>query len=148
MLLKQIQDVLHTRIPITRIMGVRVEDYDGERIIVTAPLSQNVNHMGTAFGGSLNTLAVLSGYALLWLELQDDECHIVLRESSISYERPVRGELRAICVRPEKEALQQFKQAFLQIGKARISLSATIEDDGITAVRFKGLFVAVAAGKR
>jgi thioesterase domain-containing protein len=124
-------------------MGVRVESYDVERLVLCAPLAANVNHLGTAFGGSLNALAVLSGYGLLWLELRDTECHIVIRESSISYERPVRGELRAVCVRPAEDALEQFKQTFHQKGKARIALSATIEDEGVPAVHFKGTFVAL-----
>jgi thioesterase domain-containing protein len=139
----KIQELLHQKIPITRALGVRVEDYDGQRLILTAPLAANVNHLGTAFGGSLNALALLSGYGLLWLELQDSECHIVIRASSISYERPVTGELRAVCVRPDEEALRHFKQTFHQRGKARIVLSATIEEQGITAVRFQGTFVAL-----
>ena len=142
---QRIQDLLHNKIPITRAMGVRVEDYDGERLVLSAPLDKNVNHLGTAFGGSLNALAVLSGYGLLWLELEDQDCHIVIRESSISYERPVRGEIRATCVRPEAVTLAEFKQTFRQQGKARISLLATIEDEGITAVRFQGTFGALAS---
>jgi thioesterase domain-containing protein len=139
----KIEELLHRKIPITRAMGVRVEDYDKHRLVLTAPLDANVNHLGTAFGGSLNALAVLSGYALLWLELQDSECHIVIRSSSISYDRPVTGEIRAVCVRPEDEALAQFKQTIGERGKARISLAATIEERGITAVRFQGTFVAL-----
>jgi thioesterase domain-containing protein len=140
---RQIEELLHSKIPITRALGVRVEEYNGERLILSAPLEENINHLGTAFGGSLNALAVLSGYGLLWLELQDTECHIVIRESSISYERPVRGEIRAVCVRPEAEALAEFKKKFEQKGKARIALSATIESQGETAVRFQGTFVAL-----
>ena len=142
-LARQIQELLHSKIPITRAMGVRVAEYDGQRLVLSAPLDANVNHLGTAFGGSLNALAVLSGYGLLWLELQDTECHIVIRESSISYERPVRGALRAICTRPGAEALAEFKNHLSQTGKARIALAATIEDGGVTAVRFRGTFVAM-----
>ena len=142
-LARQIQELFYSKIPITRAMGVRVEDYDGQRLILSAPLAENVNHLGTAFGGSLNALAVLSGYGLLWLELQDTECHIVIRKSSISYERPVRGDIRAICARPDEEALAEFKKTFHQKGKARITLSAAIEDQGMTAVRFEGTFVAL-----
>ncbi len=142
-LVEQIQELLRTKIPITRAMGVKVEAYDGERLILSAPLEANVNHLGTAFGGSLHALAVLSGYGLLWLELKDAECHIVIRKSSISYERPVRGELRATCVRPDRQALEEFKQTFQQKGRARIALTATIEDQGETAVRFEGIFVAM-----
>ncbi|HEX8137037.1 MAG TPA: YiiD C-terminal domain-containing protein [Pyrinomonadaceae bacterium] len=140
---QRIEELLHSKIPITRAMGVRVEHYDGERLVLVAPLEENVNHLGTAFGGSLNALAVLSGYGLLWLELCDTDSHIVIRESSISYDRPVRGPLRAVCLRPEGDALARFKQTFHQTGKARISLSATIEDGGRAAVRFCGTFVAM-----
>lgn len=124
-------------------MGVRAEGYDGRRLVLSAPLDRNVNHLGTAFGGSLNALAVLSAYGLLWLELRDEECHIVIRESSVSYERPVRGELRAACVSPGAEALDEFRETFRQKGRARLALSATIEDGGEVAVRFRGIFVAL-----
>jgi thioesterase domain-containing protein len=139
----QIQELFYSKIPITRAMGVKVKHYDGERLTLSAPLEANINHLGTAFGGSLHALAVLSGYGLLWLELQDTECHIVIRESTISYERPVRGDLRAVCFRPEAGALAGFKHAFQQRGKARISLSVTIEDEGNSAARFRGTFVAL-----
>jgi thioesterase domain-containing protein len=139
----QIQELFHSKIPITRALGVNVKHYDGERLTLSAPLEANINHLGTAFGGSLHALAVLSGYGLLWLELQDTECHIVIRESSISYDHPVTGEIRAICVRPEAEALSEFKKTFHDKGKARIMLSATIEDQGRTAVSFQGTFIAM-----
>jgi thioesterase domain-containing protein len=77
------------------------------------------------------------------LELKDTDCLIVIRRSSISYEHPVRGELRATCVRPDRQVLEEFKQTFQQKGKARIALTATIEDQGEVAVRFEGIFVAI-----
>lgn len=55
----------------------------------------------------------------------------------------MRGEIRAIGVGPDAETLVQFKQTFHQKGKARIALAVTIEDQGITAVRFQGTFVAL-----
>jgi thioesterase domain-containing protein len=140
---RQVEELFYEKIPITRALGVRVEEYDGRRLVLTAPLGENVNHLGTAFGGSLNALAVLSGYGLLWLELRETESHIVIRDSSIHYDRPVRGEIRAVCVRPVEEVLEAFKRQFRQRGKARIVLDATIEDGGITAVRFRGTFVAM-----
>ena len=138
-----LEELFYAKIPVTRALGVRVAEYDGRRLVLTAPLDANVNHLGTAFGGSLNALAVLSGYGLLWLELGDYECHIVIRDSSISYERPVRGEIRAVCGLPGAEELAEFKRTFRQRGKARITLAATIEEQGVTAVRFRGTFVAL-----
>lgn len=140
---RQVEELFYSKIPITRALGVRVEEYDGRRLVLTAPLQENGNHLGTAFGGSLNALAVLSGYGLLWLELSETEGHIVIRDSSIHYERPVRGEIRAVCVCPDEEVLEAFRRQFQQKGKARIVLDATIEDGGVTAVRFRGTFVAM-----
>jgi thioesterase domain-containing protein len=131
------------KIPLTRAMGVKVEAYDHEKLILTAPLEENHNHLGTAFGGSLCALATLAGYGLLWLELGDRDCHIVIRSSSISYERPVHGMLRAICRRPDETELSAFKDAFIKKGKARIRLHVSIEEAGEACVAFEGVFVAL-----
>src|SRR5688572_29184778 len=88
---------LHEKIPITRAMGVRVTDYDVDKLIIEAPLLLNHNHLGTAFGGSLGTMAMLAGYAMLWLELSECDCHVVVRDCSLKFKRPVRGDIRACC---------------------------------------------------
>lgn len=77
----EIEGHFHRLIPITQAMGVRVESYDGQQLILRAPIALNHNHLGTAFGGSLNTLATLAGYGFLWLEVGDPGCHVVIRES-------------------------------------------------------------------
>lgn len=141
-LAQEMEELFYEKIPITRALGVRVEEYDGRRLVLSAPLGRNVNHLGTAFGGSLDALAVLSCYGLLWLELRDPDSHIVIRESSISYDRPVRGDLRAVCALPDADALATFKRALDRRGRARIELTATLQDDGHDAVRFRGTFVA------
>ena len=140
---RQMEELFYDKMPLTRALGVRVEEYDGRRLVLAAPLRDNVNHLGTAFGGSLHALAVLSGYGLLWMELRGTGADIVIRDSSISYDRPVRDDIRAACVRPEEKTLDAFKRQFHQKGLARIVLTATIEDAGVTAVRFRGTFVAI-----
>src|SRR5476649_1974502 len=86
---------LHEQIPLTAAMGVRVTECDDAHLVLTAPLGPNRNHLQTAFGGSLHALATLSGYGLLWWLLRKPQAHIVIRESTIQYERPVRDTLRA-----------------------------------------------------
>ncbi|MEO5714622.1 MAG: YiiD C-terminal domain-containing protein [Luteolibacter sp.] len=137
------EQFFYEKIPLTRAMGVRVEAFDRQKLILTAPLEENHNHLGTAFGGSLGALATLAGYGLLWLELGDRECHIVIRSSSISYERPVHGILRAVCCHPAEAELAGFKDTFLKKGKARIRLHVTIEENDQVCVIFEGMFVAI-----
>jgi thioesterase domain-containing protein len=134
---------LHEQIPLTKAMGLRVEQWDQERIVVTAPLELNHNHLGAAFGGSLAVVATLAGYGLLWLVLADGDAHVVIRRSSLEYLRPVRGMIRAICRRPDDAALAGFKLAFERTGRARIKLEVSIEEEGFECVRFEGQFVAL-----
>jgi len=138
-----LESYLHEKIPLTQAMGVQVAECDDTRLVLTAPLAPNRNHLQTAFGGSLQTLAILSGYSLLWRLLDNPDAHIVIRESTIHYERPVKGELRAVCSAPSSPEFTRFQGDFARKGKARITLEAVIEEDGEVAVRFRGVFVAL-----
>ena len=141
--LREIESYLHEQIPITLAMEVSLAAYDGASLTLSAPLSVNHNHLGTAFGGSLSAIATLAGYCMLWLQLPDRTAHVVVRESTLSFKRPVRGDIRATCCLPEMGKMGAFLSDFERRGKARIRLEATIEDRGLPAVEFQGLFVAM-----
>ena len=133
----------HEQIPLTKAMGVRVEAHDGRQLVLTAPLEENHNHLGTAFGGSLAALATLAGYGLLWLELGNRDAHIVIRRSELDYRHPVTGPLRAICRKPPEAELAAFRATFDKAGKARVRLGVTVEEDGRVCMAFEGTFVAI-----
>ena len=141
--LRETEEFFYEKIPITRAMGVRVAEFDGSQLKLIAPIALNHNHLGTAFGGSLSAMATLAGYGLLWLEMGDKAAHLVIRRSELSFRRPVRGEIVAICRRPGQDQLLAFKNAFAQHRKARIALDVTIEEEGLVAVEFRGIFVAL-----
>jgi len=134
---------LHAHIPLAHAMGVKVESYLDGKLVLTAPLDANHNHLGTAFGGSLATLATLAGYALLWIELGDRDAHIVIGKSEIHYRSPVRGELRAVCERPDPATLATFREHFARKEKARLTLDVAIDGDGSAGVEFRGTYVAL-----
>lgn len=140
---EDIQTFLYGKIPLTRAMGVAVDSYDHDRLVITAPLAENHNHLGTAFGGSLAAIATLAGYCLLWLELGDKDAHIVIRSSKVSYDRPVRGQIRATCTRPGDAAMNRFRKTYERTAKARIRLAVTIEEDGNVCVEFEATYVAL-----
>ena len=142
-LLRETTAYLHAHIPLTRAMGVEVTSYENTGLVMTAPLAMNHNHLGTAFGGSLNAIATLAGYVLLWLELRDRSAHIVIRDSRIRFHRPVTGELRAVCRAPADAILADFRESFARKGKARLELHVEIREAGELAVEFSGTFVAV-----
>ncbi|BCU79829.1 YiiD C-terminal domain-containing protein [Luteolibacter sp. LG18] len=142
-LLLETERFLHDRIPLSKAMGVRLESYDASGLTLTAPLEANHNHLGTAFGGSLAAVATLAGYALLWLELDDRDSHIVIRASRISYKHPVASELRATCLHPGPEAITRFKARFAKAGKASIPLTVVLGPEDRPQVEFEGTYVAI-----
>jgi len=69
--------------------------------------------------------------------------HIVIRDSTIRYRHPVRGDLHAICERPGKEAWNAFRTKFASTGKARLSLRVEMVEGDQVCVEFEGVFVAL-----
>ncbi|MDD3180862.1 MAG: YiiD C-terminal domain-containing protein [Opitutaceae bacterium] len=144
---RELEAFLHEKIPLTQAMEIRVPENSALRVVVEAPLTANINHLGTAFGGSLHALPTLAGYGLVWTLLQEAglcEGHVVLKSSRASYREPVRGRLRAVCVRPPAAVVAEFLANVRRHKKARMELAAIVEGEGDQpAVEFHGMFVAV-----
>jgi thioesterase domain-containing protein len=140
--LRQAEDFFHQQIPITRAMGVRVVAHDENEFVVEAPVALNSNHQRTAFGGSINAVATLAAYGLLWLGLREHTVHVVVAESSIRFLRPVRETIHAICLRPDHDEWAAFQTRFTEKGKAHITLRVNVMEEGQTAAEFEGIFVA------
>ncbi len=136
------EQYFHQQIPITRAMGLRVVADDEKGFVIEAPVSLNSNHLRTAFGGSINAVATLAAYGLLWLKLKEPAAHVVVAESCIRFLWPVRETIRAICLRPEATEWAEFQTRFSEKGKARIKLHVNVVEEDQTAAEFEGIFVA------
>ncbi|HKB56503.1 MAG TPA: YiiD C-terminal domain-containing protein [Lacunisphaera sp.] len=144
---RDLEAFLHEKIPLTRAMGLRVAESTAVRLVLEAPLAANVNHLGTAFGGSLHALPTLACYAALWTLLREAgvDGHVVVKRSNAAYRQPVKGPLRAVCLRPAPGLGAEFTADLRRHGKARMELAAIVEGaDGKPAVEFSGTFVAIA----
>lgn len=142
---RDVEAFLHQKIPLTKAMGVRVVE-TGARLVLEAPLEPNINHLGSAFGGSLHALPTLACYAALWTMLQEAgiDSHVVVKRSYASYKQPVKGVLRAISLRPPPGITAEFIEDLRRHKKARMDLEAIVEGaDGKPAVEFHGSFVAL-----
>jgi len=140
--LSRAEEFLHTRIPLTRAMGLRVVANDAAGFAVAAPVALNSNHLNTAFGGSINAVATLAAYGLLWVELRDDAADVVIRESSIRFLRPIRETISAVCARPDAAELSAFKASLRAKGKARIELRVHVQENDAVAAELQATFVA------
>jgi len=138
----QMQEKIHTTIPLSAVMQFSIIELNPDSIVVSAPLEPNINIHGTGFAGSLYSVAILTGWALSThiMSLHNMNGDLVVGKADIKYRTPVTGAL--VCrAQVDTVACNNFKKDFDTIGKARLSLTITIGDN-LNAV-LQGLFVAV-----
>lgn len=142
-----VERYLHEHIPLSRAMGVAVRRLSAESLCLTAPLDPNLNHRGTAFGGSVASLAILAGWSWLLTRLagRDPESRLVIQEQTVDYLLPIRATFEATCAAPPDAAWQRFLKALDARGRGRLTLAVDVESEGRLAARFRGAYVAVHA---
>ncbi len=142
---QKLQEILGKAIPLTQAMGIIVERYTGKELTIVAPLANNFNHLGTAFGGSLYIAAVLSSWGLLYLRLREVgvKGSIVIRKGNVEYLRPVTGDIVATGTMPSDEVFGEFLGTYSRTGKAKMVIHAVINAEGGVAVKFEGSFALV-----
>ena len=125
-------------------MGIVVESADDSAVVLRAPLAPNANHKGTAFGGSLYSVAVLAGWAWAtrYLASHGVAADAVIQESSTRFLAPVEGELRATAAAPSEVQIDKFRKMLQRAGRGRIRLRVEVGRDHIVAALFEGEFVA------
>lgn len=141
----ELQIYLHSHIPLSAAMQVEVVQATPDIIELRAPLAPNINHRGTAFGGSISTLATLACWSLLRVRTDGMQPapHLVVRRNSVEYIAPALGEIRAIVEFPADADWAAFLAAYTSKGRARVSLAAQVLSGQVVA-RFSGDFVALA----
>ncbi|WP_428608740.1 YiiD C-terminal domain-containing protein [Sedimenticola sp.] len=139
-----LEETLHREVPLTRTMGVRVEEHDGRELLFLADFEPNVNIHGTAFGGSLYSICAVVCWGILHLKYEDEglDAHSVLGDAKISYRLPVTGEIKARCRLPEDGSYEAFIESLRAGKRSRIELTAEILVDRGVAVRFTGSYSA------
>ncbi|GAA6135209.1 thioesterase domain-containing protein [Oceaniserpentilla sp. 4NH20-0058] len=139
---QQLSTFFATHLPVTQFMQMDVEGYDGQTLILHAPLAPNINDKQTAFGGSLYNASVMACWGMAHLKTLEAKitCNQVITKANIEYLSPVHGDIRAICHVPNEEVVTKFIEQFKHKGRARITLHATIEYSGKVAVKFEGTY--------
>ncbi|VAW98632.1 hypothetical protein MNBD_GAMMA21-2439 [hydrothermal vent metagenome] len=142
-MIKLLQNVLHTEIPLTKHIGLSVIEYTESSLTLSAPLENNINHKCTAFGGSLYSVSVLSGWGLIYLLLKNNNLsgHTVIQESNTKFIKPVNTDIIAKCSFSSTDQHNRFIKMYKRKSIARIKLTSIISCGGINSVIFNGSYV-------
>jgi thioesterase domain-containing protein len=127
-------------------IGITVETATDRLLVLRAPLAANANYKGTAFGGSLFSLAALTGWAWLTRYIATHElgADAVIQASEIRYLAPVTGEFKASLHAPDPDTVAKFRKMLQRAGRGRIRLLVDIHDGAVLAAQFEGVFAAAA----
>ncbi|MFA9374394.1 MAG: YiiD C-terminal domain-containing protein [Poseidonibacter sp.] len=143
-MINTLQNKLHKEIPLTKMMDIKINSYTDINLITTAPLDININDKGTAFGGSLSTMTIISSWSMCWLisqELGFDSKNIVVIKNENSYKRPVTKDIVCYTQKPSNEELQILKTKLDKKGSASIKIYSKIIEDDKECVSFEGVYV-------
>ena len=130
----ELEKLIHREIPISSAMGARVQDVSLRSVTLSAPLAPNKNHQGTAFGGSVHSLAILSCWALVNVVLSEFKqaglqlSLLVVQDSWIDYKFPIDSDFTARSSWLTAEAAQKFLVTLSKKGRARTSLKAEVSN--------------------
>jgi thioesterase domain-containing protein len=141
----QLKRYLYENIPLTEAMRLEVLVASPERVLLSCPLAPNINHRGTAFGGSIASLATLAGWGWIWVMMKERQVgpRIVVSRSEIDYVSPVEGDFTAELRPPSDSEILAFLNSYDRRNSARIELKVDVLCDGDEVAHFKGQFVVI-----
>ncbi len=136
---QQLQSTWHETIPISEQMGIKLFQYTGKTLEARASLNKNINLHGTMFAGSIFSLATLTGWGMIFLQLKERglDGEIVLGDGNIHYHKPVTAQPRALC---HIESLSGKFSYVEKRKKCRLDLLVEIKDGDVAVAEFKGVY--------
>jgi thioesterase domain-containing protein len=142
-----LEKYLHEHIPLSKAMGVEVLEATLNGVRLFAPLSPNINHRDTVFGGSASSVAILSAWSLLYLRLKNENIRsrIVIQKSMMNYECPITDMFTASSVVPDPTAWFRFVTALRRKNRARVKVNSTLHCNDKKVGELEGEFVALDA---
>jgi thioesterase domain-containing protein len=139
-----LQQRIDREFALARHLGVIVDAANATTVVLRAPLAPNANYKGTAFGGSLFSVAVLAGWAWLTrcLEVHEVAADAVIQQTQMRYLKPVHGEMRACALAPSEAQCEKFFRMLARSGRGRLDLRVDTYYGQELAAVFDGVYVA------
>ena len=136
---------IEENIPITKAMGMTIQALNRNEVRLSAPIAQNINHRGSAFGGSIDSLFLTTGWAFIrfLIDHYKPTPIIVGSKGSTNFIKPILEDFEAALVMPTDSEIDKFLSTFDRFGKARITAKATIHENGELCAEFEGDYVVV-----
>jgi|FLYM01.1.fsa_nt_gi thioesterase domain-containing protein len=141
----ELQNQLEKEIPITKALGFKVHSLSNEKAECSLPLTPNINHKSTLFGGSQYSGCALACYSLFLFNvrgLKEATNNIVVSGAEISYKHPAKADVKIVATWIDQSERAHFLESLERKGKARVGLLARVTDQSdLLLSEFRGHFV-------
>lgn len=140
----EVERYLLDNMPMTASLGFSVKSFSADKVEILAPLEKNINHCGTAFGGSISVLATLSAWCLVWANARDAGLsgEIIICDQNIKFKKAIHGD---ICSISESRYCDWtgFRERALRGRGAKVSVMSIVGSDGVDSAIFLGEFAII-----
>lgn len=132
------------RIPLAQAMQISVAAAGPDAVRLRAPLAPNINDKDCAFGGSIGSLLMLTGWGLLSLQMQAAGvvCGIYIQDHALQFLKPGWATLETVAL-ADPLARERLPLQFRQRGRGRATVQAELHSDGVCCARMQARYVAL-----
>ncbi len=143
----QLQDTWHQTIPLSKAMNIAISYFDQQQLLTHCEPLFNKNLHNTMFAGSIYTLATLTGWGWVYLQLLKDKCSgdIVLAEANIKYLAPIAGIASA---RTEQKFVKGNTALLHQNKREKLTVEVEVLSGEKVAAKFTGCYVVLPKGDK
>jgi len=141
--LNQLQATWHDTIPLSKAMNIAICSYDKKQLITHSDPVFNKNLHNTMFAGSIYSLATLSGWGWVYMQLQEQNLggDIVLAEGNIKYRKPISGPGYAVV---ESENVDGDLSVLSQGRHGKMKILVNLYCGDLLCATFNGKYVVIA----
>lgn len=137
---EQLTAIVRQTVPILGAMGIEVIESGQGRAVALLPFEPNRNHVGTAYAGSLFSVAEVLGGIVALSSFPLEGYAPLIKTMSIDYLKPARGDVRATVEMPPTEIDRVVAEA-TSVGKSDYELVVEVTDEnGVTVARTVGQY--------
>lgn len=137
---EQMTAIVRQTVPILGAMGIEVIESGHGRAVALLPFEPNRNHVGTAYAGSLFSVAEVLGGIVALSSFPLEGYAPLIKTMSIDYLKPARGDVRATVEMPPIEIDRVVAEA-TSVGKSDYELVVEVTDEnGVTVARTVGQY--------
>ncbi len=145
--ISRLEKLIIDTIPVTRHLQFHLHLDEYDQPVLEVPLLPNINHLGTAFGGSLSMLCTIDGWGCMYLLLEKYklEADILIQKNIMTFLSQVEDDFYVGCKLPAPEELDIFVRTFNRFRKARLPITCYVQEKNKSeiAAQFHGVYAAI-----